>query len=120
MGCEKIQIVEQRRHSGVEAVALSELQGQALAEIAGKDPGGVEALEIAEGGLDPADMASQALSDGFQGAVEITGVVDHIDETGADDPVGRVDELDIELGQQVVAQAGLAGRGEIDTAAPGA
>ena len=56
----QIEIVEQRRHRGVEPVELAQLQGQAFGQIARADAGRIEALQPRQHRLDPRRAARRA------------------------------------------------------------
>ena len=95
---DEIEIVEQRRHRRIEAVAVLELQRQAFGEIArrrrrrGSKPCSTPstrstcATSVPSVSATPVDIAG-----------EIAGLVDHADQMLADQPVGGVEDRERQL-----------------------
>ncbi len=100
------QVVDQRAHRRVEAVAIGELQRQAFGEMAGEHARRIEALHQRQRRLDPRHGAIEPVCDIGELALEVAGLVDHVDEMRADDAVDGVGDVDRELRQQMVAQGG--------------
>ena len=87
---QQIETPDQGGHRRIEAVALLELQGQALGEIARADARRIEALQDAEHRLDLVHSGAEFFRRGFKIAAEVAGLVDEIDEILADHPLRRV------------------------------
>ncbi len=102
--CQQRQVLDETLHRRVEAVALLELDGQALGKRAGEDAGRVEMLQPAQGRLDAGDGTAEQPGDGGKVGGEISGLVDEVDEMGGDQPVGGLLDLDRELRQEMLAQ----------------
>ena len=86
---EQMQILDQRRHGGVAAIELLQLQGQAFAQVAGKDAARLEALHDLERRLDELDRRAEKLGQRLELALQIARLVGHIDEMLADQPLRR-------------------------------
>ncbi len=77
---QEFEIVDQRRHGRVEAVALDQLQLEAFGHRLGHDAGGLEALTGGQHLFDQGDIAAQAFGDFTERHAHITGIVDPIDQ----------------------------------------
>ena len=101
---QEIEIVEQGRHRRIVAVQFAQLDLQALAQGACEHARRVEALHAAEHGLDPLAPAAERAGERVEIEGEPPGRVEGSDQTGADQPVGRVGDGQPELLGQVLAQ----------------
>ena len=106
----EIQPCDQRLHRGIEAVAVAQLDGQALGEITRADAGGVERLHGAQHGLGTGQRHPQPSGDLFERLGEVPAVVDGIDQRMADDAVTAVGHGERKLCQQVVFQRSRGGK----------
>jgi hypothetical protein len=77
---EKLEIVEQRLHRRIEAVAVAQLQGEAFLEAAREYSGGIKALQQEEGLLDPLRFAAQPFGGRGDVAGEPAGVIELVDK----------------------------------------
>ena len=100
---------DQRRHRRVEAVALAELDREALGEVAGADAGRLEGLDQGERCLDDRERRAEPLGDLGEVGAEIAGLVDLVDERLADQADRRIGGREAELVGEVVGERLLAG-----------
>ena len=106
---EQRQVGDQRLHGRVVAVALAQLDGEALGQIARPDAGGIEGLDLREHPLHPRERRAQTLGGLGEVVAEIAGLVERIDQRAADQPVGRIGAGDVELLGQMFGQRRLGG-----------
>ena len=102
---QKIEMLDQRAHRGIETVAILELEGEAFGEIARAHAGRIERLQDREHGLDVGQRGAELLGDGVEIAGEIAGLVDHIDQVLPDHAAGRIGDRQRDLFGEVVRQA---------------
>jgi hypothetical protein len=77
---QQFQIVEQGAHGRIEAVALDQLQLQALRHRTRHDPGRLEAVADRQNRLDPRQATAQTVGDLGQFAAQIAALVDRVDQ----------------------------------------
>jgi hypothetical protein len=104
----EIEPPDQGRHGRIEAVALLELDGETLGEVAGADPGRLEALHLGQNRLNEGRRGAEAVRDGGRALAQIARLIDGIDDMTADQPLDWVGGGEIELGEQVLVQAHVA------------
>ena len=82
------------------------MQRQAFGEIAGKGAAGLELLQLGQRPLDQRQGAAQPLGELGEIAGDVAGGIEHIDDLQADDALGRVGDVEMKLGLEVLAQGG--------------
>ena len=97
-------MVEQGRHGGIQAVRVTQLQGQAFAERAGEDARRIELLQPLEHVQHRRQWTAQALGDLGKRLAEIARLVHQIDQMQADQALGPRQQVQLELLDQVLAQ----------------
>jgi hypothetical protein len=105
---QELEIVEQRRYRRIEAVALLELEGEALGQRARGHAGGIERLKHAEHALDARPLDAEAFGDFREIAGEIARLVDEIDQVGGDKAIAGIDDGQGHLLDEMIAQGRLA------------
>ena len=111
---EKLEIVEQRLHRGVEPVALGELDGQALAEVPRADAGGVEALHDRQRRQHVVAAGAEPQRDLVWIVAHVAGLVDQVDQVARQRPLARQAADERELALEVVLQRAAARDGRLD------
>ncbi len=101
---QEIEMLDHLRHRRIEAVALAQLDRQALPEAAGKHARRIELLEPLEHGVDPRRRTVQRVRDAREIGRQIPGRVKLIDQVNGDDAVGGIADIDVDLLEQVFAQ----------------
>ena len=84
-----LQIVQQRRHRRIEAVALHQLQLQAFRHGPRHDPRRLEPMAHGQHRLDPLEAAAQPIGELGKLAPQIAALVGRIDQCQSDAVVGR-------------------------------
>ena len=107
----ELEIADHCGHRRIESVFLFELKGEALAQAPRADARRIEALDHRQHALDDLRRNNEELGGCRDVPVHITGVVDQIDQIGADQAVARVDAGDLQLFSQMVVQIGSARQG---------
>lgn len=100
----EFEIVEKRLHDRVQAIPVFELQRQAFGEATGENTRRIEILHTGESLFDAPGFAAQQRRDLGNVGRQIPGLVEGIDEVKADHPINRIDDLDVELGRQMIAR----------------
>src|SRR5262245_1772284 len=77
---EQVKVPHKYLHCWIEAIALLELDRQALGEVARADPGWVQCLKNAEHRFDPSHRCAELGGNIAELAHEIAGLVDEIDQ----------------------------------------
>ena len=90
VAAEQGQVVEQLGDLGVVAVLVLELQGQAFGQVAREHARRIEALQGRQHLVDQAGRSAELGGEIVEVAAQVAGLVDHVDEVGADQPLGRV------------------------------
>ena len=108
---QQIEMRDQRRHRGIEAVELLELDGEALREIARAYAGRIEPLHDRQHGLDLGDRRAELFPDHREIAAEVAGLIDHIDQVLPDHAPCGVRDRERELLGEMIGKCGL-GRDE--------
>ena len=97
VAAEQRQIVEQPGDLRIVAIEVFQLQRQALREVASKYAGRIEALQSGEHlgyeRLGCAELHGQIVGT----ALQVAGLVHHVDEMHADEPLGRVRHHQVQL-----------------------
>src|SRR6185437_805958 len=94
---------------------LAQLQSEALGEVAREDTGRIETLQPRQNRCEARRLAAENGRGGGEFVAEIAGVVDEVDEIGANQAVGGIAELQPELRDEMIAQRGGA-RGTLSEA----
>ena len=105
----EVEIRDQRRHRRVVAVALAELDREALGEVAGADAGRLERLDQGQRGFGDRERRAEPRGDLADVGAEIAGLVDLADDRLADQTDRRVGGGDAELVGEMVGERLLAG-----------
>ena len=106
---QQVEVIEQAGHGRVEAVALDQLQLQALRNGASHDPGRLEAVANGQDGLDAGGLDAQPVGDLGQIAAQVAALVDHVDQGQGDGVIGGRQTCLRRLRLQVLPQGGVAG-----------
>jgi hypothetical protein len=109
VGGKQVEMLDQSRHGGVAAVLLLQLQREAFAQVAGKHAARLEALHHRQGLLDEIERRAEQLAKRCKIALQVPGLIGHVDEMMADQPAGRVGEDKRELIGKMVLQRPLLG-----------
>src|SRR6185369_3277870 len=102
---QEIEMLQERLHRGIKPVALPELQSEAFGEIPGEDAARLELLELGQGLLDQRQRTAQTVGELAEIAGDIAGGIEHVDDLQADDPFGRIGDVEMELFFEVLAQS---------------
>jgi len=108
---DKIKMFDQNLHRRIVSVAVLELNGNALGQIARAYAGGIECLQYGEHELDVAATGAKLVCNGFDIAGQIAGLVDHIDKILADYAACRVGNRKRHLFGEMISERYL-GRGK--------
>jgi hypothetical protein len=100
---------DQRRHRGVEAVALFQLNCEAFGQAARAHAGRIEVLQHAEYGFQLGERRTELFGNGPQIGGEIAGLVDGIDQVLGDHAMNRIGDRQRELFGEMIAQRRLGG-----------
>ena len=101
---ERGQILDQSLHRRIETVAFAQLQGQALGEIAGEHARRLKRLHANADLFDDFEAGPEPLGDFRSRTDKIAGLVQPVDERGADQPLRGVDEQDRRLTLEMIAK----------------
>ena len=107
-------MIEQRLHRGIEPVPITQLEGQALLQVASKDTGGIELLEALQNPLDPVFPATEESRHPVETGANITILVKQIEKMQRDDSVVLVAKVGPDLLEQMLAQGAQSGRGLVE------
>ena len=88
---QQFEVVEKRAHGRIQAVAGGELQGQALGEVAGKQPDGSNVWQTASTLPTSPRPMHQPFGDLAEIASQIAGVVEPVGKLAGDQPRSRID-----------------------------
>src|SRR5262249_14381818 len=99
----------QPRHGWVATVLLLELKREAFAQVAGKHAARLEALHYRQGFLDEIERGAEQLAKGGKIALQVAGLIRHVDEVMADQPASRVGENERKLVGKMILQRPLFG-----------
>src|SRR3954469_20894971 len=102
---EELEIVEQCCHRGVEPVAVAELECEALLQAAREHPRRIEMLQAVKHPLDAREVALQRARDTVEVAGQPARIVEPVDDLRGDDPIDGVGNVDLDLREEMVAQA---------------
>ena len=91
-------------HRRVVTVALDQLQREAFGEAAREDAGRLQGLQALEHFFDVSERSAKPLGDVLEGAGEIAGLVERVDQRARDHAVGGLFEHDHRLPGEVLAQ----------------
>ena len=80
------------------------MQGQALLQIPGENPGWLEALQVPQYALDVAERAVHAIGNLVQIDPQVTRLVEVFHQGEGNHAVGRIVQLDVDLADDAVAQ----------------
>ena len=105
----QVEMLDQPRHGRVAAVQLLQLQREAFAQVAGEHAARLEALHHRQGFLDEIERGAEQLAKGGKIALQVSGLIGHVDEMMADQPAGRVGEDERKLIGQMILQRPLLG-----------
>src|SRR5262245_28820835 len=105
----QVEMLDKRRHGRVAAVLLLELQREAFAQVAGKYAARLEALHHRQGFLNEIERGAEQLAKGSKIALQVAGLIGHVDEMMADQPADRVGEDERELVGKMILQRLLFG-----------
>ena len=89
VAAEQSQVVEQLGDLRIVAVLILELQRQAFGQVAREHAGRIEALQRGQDLLDQRLRRAELVGEVVEVALQIAGLVDHVDEMRADQPLGR-------------------------------
>ena len=80
------------------------MEGQALLQIPGENPGWLEALQVPQHALDVAERAIHAIGNLVQIDPQVTRLVEVFHQGEGNHAVGRIVQLDVDLADDAVAQ----------------
>ena len=95
----------ERRHRGIEAVALDQLQLQAFGEVAGEHARRLQRLQGREHALDARERRAELFGDLGELAAEIAGLVEAVDQRRGDQPVAGIGQGDHRLAGEEFGEA---------------
>ena len=113
MARQKRQVLDQRLHGRVEAVAFLELQRQAFLQRTGHHPGRLEALHQLDHALNAVLGHAQLLGRGVHFQTQIAVLLHHFGQPRPDKPGLGVSNRHGKLGQQVIFQRDRRGAGRV-------
>ena len=97
MAAEQRQIVEKFGDLRVVSVLVLELQRQAFGQVAREYSRRVEALQHAQHLVDQPGRRAELVGKVAEIDPQIAGLVDRVDQMGADQPFGRIRDDDVQL-----------------------
>src|SRR5579864_296857 len=112
---EQGQVFDERLHRRIVAIACLQLDRKAFGKIAREYSGWVEALQLRQSALDSSHVAAHQLGHGRQLDRQVAGLIDLVDEVGANDAIRRVPHFLGELRQQILAEGRRPCEGLIET-----
>src|SRR6516225_3854438 len=104
-GCQQRQVIEQSLHRGIEPVPITQLESQALLQVASKDTGGIKLLEALQNPLDPVFPATEESCQPVETGAKIASLVKQIEKMQRDDSVVLVAKVGPDLLEQMLAQS---------------
>ncbi len=106
---QQIEIADQRLHRRIEAVALAQLDGQALRKIARANAGRIEGLQFAQHGFDFGLRRAELLRHFREIGTQIAALVYRIDQMLPDQAMHRIHDRERELPRQMFVQRDFRG-----------
>ena len=104
---EKFEMLDQRAHGRIVAVAFLQLDREAFGEIARAHAGRIEGLQNREHELDIAAPGTEFVGNAVEIAGEVTRLVHHIDQILADHAAGRIGNRQRHLLGKMIGQRRL-------------
>ena len=83
-------MIEQSLHRGIEPVPITQLESQALLQVASKDAGGIELLEALQNPLDPVFPATEEPRHPVETSAKIAILIEQIEKVQRDNSVALV------------------------------
>ncbi len=106
--CQQFEVGNEGLHGGIEAILLLQLDRQAFGQAASKDTGRIKGLQLGKNTFGGRRIATQSFADVGRVAVQVTRLVELVDQLLRDQPVARIRQDEWNLLRKVISQRDLA------------
>jgi hypothetical protein len=104
---DEVEAGDERRHRGIEAVALAKLERETLSKVARTNSRRVEGLDQREHLLHLGQRRTEPLRELVERLDAVARLVDRVDQVAADEPLARVTGCQVELVLEMLGEARL-------------